>query len=179
MLVLHNVTLQVDKDDKWLWTLESSHTFSVCKVYNFLTIQPRIASSVVASSLWHKDVPLKVVLFAWRLFWDRLPTKDNLLRRGVIDHDSRECVAGCGSVESSYHFSYIVIFLGLSGILFIDGWAFLRPSLFMCQIILINSVITVVLQSCDVQFYKLFSLLLFGKFGKWEVTGYSKTKNVH
>jgi hypothetical protein len=42
-------------------------------------------------------------LFAWRLFRDRLPTKDNLLRRGIIDHDSRVCVAGCGSVESSYH----------------------------------------------------------------------------
>jgi len=60
---------------------------------------------VVASSLWYKDVPLKVVLFAWRLFRDRLPTKDNLLRRGVIliDHNSRECVARCGSNESSDH----------------------------------------------------------------------------
>jgi len=48
-------------------------------------------------------VPLKVVLFAWRLFRDRLPTKDNLLRRGVINHDSRTCVAGCDIVESSSH----------------------------------------------------------------------------
>jgi len=44
-----------------------------------------------------------VVLFAWRLFRDRLPTKDNLLRRGVIDHDSRMCVAGCDLVELSSH----------------------------------------------------------------------------
>ena len=48
-------------------------------------------------------MPLKVVLFAWRLFRDRLPTKDNLLRRGVINHASQTCVAGCDLVESSSH----------------------------------------------------------------------------
>jgi hypothetical protein len=35
MLLLHNVILQDDKDDMWLWTLESSKTFSVCSAYNF------------------------------------------------------------------------------------------------------------------------------------------------
>jgi len=102
-LLLQNVTLQVDKDDRWLWSLESSHAFSVRSAYNFLTFQPHITSTVVVSSLWHKDVPLKVVLFAWRLFQDRLPTKDNLLRRGVIDDNSRMCVGGCGSMETSSH----------------------------------------------------------------------------
>lgn len=103
MLLLHNVTLQVNKDDRWLWTFETSHAFSVRSVYNFLTVQPPIATSVVVSSLWHMDVLLKVVLFTWRLFWDRLPTKDNLFRRGVIDYNFMECVVGCGSVESSAH----------------------------------------------------------------------------
>jgi len=68
-----------------------------------LTIQPQVESPVEFSSIWHKDVPLKVVVFAWRLFRDRLPTKDNLLRRGVITHDCRMCVAGCDCVESSSH----------------------------------------------------------------------------
>jgi len=83
--------------------LETSRAFSVRSVYDFLTVQPHIALPVVVLSLWHKDVPLKVVLFAWGLFRDSLPTKDNLLRRGVIDNESRECVAGCGLVESSDH----------------------------------------------------------------------------
>jgi len=47
--------------------------------------------------------PLKVVLFAWQLFRDRLPTKDNLHHRGVLDRDSRFCVSGCALVESSHH----------------------------------------------------------------------------
>jgi len=33
---------------------------------------------------WHKDVLLNLSLFAWRLFRNRLPTKDNLSRRHNI-----------------------------------------------------------------------------------------------
>jgi len=74
--------------------------FSVRSAYNWLTVQLSIASSVAASSIWNKDVPLKVSVFAWWLFRDRLPTKDNLLSRRVIPLDSRLCVAGCGRIDS-------------------------------------------------------------------------------
>jgi len=36
-------------------------------------------------------------------FSGRLPTKDNFFHRGVIDHNSSVCMAGCDSVESSAH----------------------------------------------------------------------------
>ena len=103
ILLLANVTLQVTREDTWLWTLETSNAFSVRSLYNFLTLQPPAEPPVDASSIWHKDVPLKVVVFAWRLLRDRLHTKDNLLRRGIIHFDSRLCVAGYGIVETSYH----------------------------------------------------------------------------
>jgi len=83
--------------------LDNSNVLSVRSLYNFLTLQPHVELPIDAFSIWHKDVPLKVVVFAWRLFRDRLPTKDNLLRRGVINFDSRLCVAGCDTVETSYH----------------------------------------------------------------------------
>jgi len=51
ILLLHNVTLQVNKDDKWLWTLETSKTFSVYSVYKFLTAQLPTATLVPVSSL--------------------------------------------------------------------------------------------------------------------------------
>jgi len=81
ILLLHGVTLQVDRIDRWLWSLETSHVYSVRSAYNLLTFQPSTVSRVAVSPLWNKDIPLKVVLFAWRLFRDKLPIKDNLLRR--------------------------------------------------------------------------------------------------
>jgi len=120
MLLLHTIRLQVDRDDRWRWTLESSNVFSVRSAYNFLSANPPLTLSVPIASLWHKDVPLKVVLFAWRLFQDRLPTKDNLHWRGVLDRESMLCVARLNLLSTC---SYIVIYLGLFGISYIGGLA--------------------------------------------------------
>lgn len=51
----------------------------------------------------HKYVHLKVSVFALRLFRNRLPTKDNLFRRGIIPPGSRSCVGGCGDLETVNH----------------------------------------------------------------------------
>jgi len=37
------------------------------------------------------------------LFLNRLPTKTNLFRRGIVQHDAQMCVSGCGLVESDAH----------------------------------------------------------------------------
>jgi len=58
---------------------------------------------VPAPLLWRKDIPLKVSVFAWRIFHNRLPTKENLFRRGIFQHDAQMCVTGCGLVESYVH----------------------------------------------------------------------------
>ena len=53
--------------------------------------------------MWRKEVPLKVFVFAWCLLRDRLPTKDNLFRRNIIQDDARGCVARCNFNESADH----------------------------------------------------------------------------
>ena len=111
-LLLQNVTLQVDKEDKWLWKLESSNDFTVQSAYKVMVHRHHSTSTVSLKVLWHNDVPLKVVLFAWRLIRDRLPTKDNLFRRGVIASDARLCVGGCGSLETSPHLFLHCYFFG-------------------------------------------------------------------
>lgn len=102
-LLLHNVSLQVDRVDKWLWRLETSSVYSVRSAYKLLSASTHVDQVVPASSLWHKNVPLKVVIFAWRLFRDRLPTKDNLFRRHVITFDAQNCAGECGEMETSSH----------------------------------------------------------------------------
>ena len=96
-----------------------------------MTQHQHIGTTVSTKVLWRKDVPLKVVLFAWRLFCDRLPTKDNLYSRGVIAVDDRLCVGGCGSLESSTH-----LFLHCN--IFSDVWHLIHCWLGVCSVLPYN-----------------------------------------
>jgi hypothetical protein len=49
--------------------------------------------------IWHRQVSLKVSIFAWRLLRDRLPTKIKMVARGIITPASVLCVSGYGGVE--------------------------------------------------------------------------------
>jgi hypothetical protein len=53
--------------------------------------------------IWHSQVPLKVSIFAWRLLRDRLPTKENMVTRGILSPAADLCVSGCGEMESAHH----------------------------------------------------------------------------
>jgi len=87
-LFLQNVSLQVARIDRRLWRLETSSVYTVQSAYNFLNAHVTTDLAVPVSSLWLKDVSLKVTLFVWRLFRNRLPTKDNLFCRQIIDMDA-------------------------------------------------------------------------------------------
>ncbi|XP_024636563.1 uncharacterized protein [Medicago truncatula] len=56
-----------------------------------------------AELVWHKQVPLKISVFALRFLQDRLLTKTNLIARRVLSNDMSLCVAGCGHPETAQH----------------------------------------------------------------------------
>jgi len=76
----------------------SERGYSVCDVYDLLTSQENPQLHHNLDFIWHKKVPLKVSIFAWRRLRDRLLTKSNLAIRGIINIEARMCVAGCGHV---------------------------------------------------------------------------------
>ncbi|PNY13834.1 cysteine-rich receptor-like protein kinase [Trifolium pratense] len=88
-VVLENLFLQVD-------VLE-------CCVYHLLTHLVPIMMTAHKDVIWNKVAPLKVSLFAWRLLNNRLPSKDNLTRRGMHLEDSALCLGGCGVAETIDH----------------------------------------------------------------------------
>jgi len=63
-LLLQNISLQVDRFDKRVWRLETSSNYTVRSAYNLLSATTHVDHVVLVSSLWHKNFPLKVVVFA-------------------------------------------------------------------------------------------------------------------
>jgi len=101
--LLFDVSLYTNVSDRWVWLPDPSNGYTVRGAYNLLTSQAPSDMVSVVDLVWHHQVHLKVSVFAWSLINDRLPTKSNLLARGILAHDMSVCVAGCGDYESAQH----------------------------------------------------------------------------
>ncbi|XP_024632796.1 uncharacterized protein [Medicago truncatula] len=101
--LLFDVSLHVDVTDQWLWLPDPLEGYSVRGAYHVLTSKDLPLVDSTAEMIWHRQVPLKVSVFAWRLLRDRFPTKFNLVNRSVISSEAAVCVSGCGSIESAQH----------------------------------------------------------------------------
>ncbi|XP_058732655.1 uncharacterized protein LOC131604212 [Vicia villosa] len=81
--------------DEFEWCANISGIFSVASVSAMVSNlkscawQPQIVS--VMKILWNMLIPLKIQIFAWRLFTSRLPTKDLSLLRGVVNISNPFC----------------------------------------------------------------------------------------
>ncbi|GAU50918.1 hypothetical protein TSUD_191340 [Trifolium subterraneum] len=87
--------------DSWSWQPDSVDGYTVCGAYQLLTGQDMAPLDDAAGLIWHTQVPLKVFILAWRLLRDRLPTKANLISRGILPVEDHLCVFACGAVESA------------------------------------------------------------------------------
>lgn len=96
---LFTCVLQVETFDRWVWKLHVSQCYMVKSGYSYLTATNNNLNEEFDSFLWLKAVPLKVNIFIWHLFLNRLSTKDNLFRRGVIDATQLPCATLCGEPE--------------------------------------------------------------------------------
>jgi len=92
--LLTNIILQSSISDMGLWYLHASQSYNVTSAYYYLTLTLNVGEADHPKSIWNKEVPLKVSLFAWRLFRNRLPTMDNLSRRHILQHIWRSTLCG-------------------------------------------------------------------------------------
>ncbi|KAK2441001.1 hypothetical protein QL285_012349 [Trifolium repens] len=117
--LLLTFSLQDQLSDRWQWQPDPDSGYTVRGAYHLLTSQVPAPMEGADSLIWHPQVPLKVSIFAWRLLRDRLPTKTNLVSRGVISTAVHLCVSGCGEAKSAHH---LFISCGTFGAL----WALVR-----------------------------------------------------
>lgn len=102
-LLLANVVLQVNSTDHWRWSRDLVGSYTVQSAYDLRTSDGSNMVTEVSDLIWHRQVPLKVSILAWRLLRNRLPTKANLVTCGMISHDAQLRVARCGEVETTQH----------------------------------------------------------------------------
>ncbi|XP_058734049.1 uncharacterized protein LOC131605745 [Vicia villosa] len=95
--------------DTVVWNGNVEREFSVASCYeqyekSFIPYGPQVKHAEVFDLLWVMDAPFKIKAFGWRLFHNRLPTKDLLENRGMsLPSEDLKCIF-CGiSKENRDH----------------------------------------------------------------------------
>ncbi|GJY49029.1 RNA-directed DNA polymerase, eukaryota [Tanacetum coccineum] len=96
--IVDSVSLSSSRD-RWICTASADGSFRVKDIRNL--IDDMFLPSGLVPTKWVKFVPIKVNIFVWRARLDALPTKVNLVRRGV-EMDSTDC-PNCGISEEGNH----------------------------------------------------------------------------
>nr|GEX95347.1 RNA-directed DNA polymerase, eukaryota [Tanacetum cinerariifolium] len=76
-----SVALSASKD-RWICYLNGDGVLCVEEVCTIL--DDIFLPSVADATRWVKYIPIKINVFAWRARLDHLPTRSNLVRRGVV-----------------------------------------------------------------------------------------------
>lgn len=80
--------------DKWERKLDPSGVYTVRSAYKVLLTRQSGVPNVSLNRFWNKIGPLKITSFALKLAQDRIPSKENLYRRGIWQSSMIKCV-GC------------------------------------------------------------------------------------
>jgi hypothetical protein len=100
---VQGVRCKEDEEDKWDW---SRNGYSVKEAYSSIIEGYVAEDSSELADVWNDLIPLKVSVLVWRLMQNRIPTKDNLVKRGVLTESQKLCSFGCGKEENASHVFY-------------------------------------------------------------------------
>jgi hypothetical protein len=98
-----------DQVDRWLWMGDDLYGFSENSAYLSLVIESNpflVCDPVmkfVLNYLWKCGAPSKVSAFSWQLLLDRIQTKDNLVKRCIIDAQQGQCDRCMLGPETALH----------------------------------------------------------------------------
>lgn len=114
-----------EDQDCWVWKDEESKVFSVRAVRNSMRSKETVQCDAIFQ--WNKILPVKVNIFGWRLWLNKLPSKVALMLRG-INIDSVECPF-CGEYEETM--DHLLTGCKASKELWnaIEGWCKISPML--------------------------------------------------
>ncbi|GKD14249.1 RNA-directed DNA polymerase, eukaryota, partial [Tanacetum coccineum] len=95
-------TLLSNMEDRWVWDLNGEGVFRVKDVR--ILLDECLLPKAPTATRWVKYVPIKINVFAWKVFLDRLPTRSNLQHRGVLVSDLLCPLCSSAQEDSSHLF---------------------------------------------------------------------------
>ncbi|GKV18280.1 hypothetical protein SLEP1_g28685 [Rubroshorea leprosula] len=102
--MINGFKLRIDREDSWKSVHSSDGCYSMKAAYEFLTPNSSFFEEKWAKVIWNRYVPSKVSVFGWRMFLNRLTTKENLCKRGIVlSGDDAGCVFCHEGVEQLHH----------------------------------------------------------------------------
>ena len=107
--VLHRVVMHEEAKDFISWNGDPKGFFSVRSAYDLLANQGIRPSYDVFRLLWKTKAFPKALVITWRILLDRIPTRQNLVVRGIMVN-SPLCVLCNQSVETTQHLFLDCIF---------------------------------------------------------------------
>ncbi|KAH1205060.1 hypothetical protein GmHk_16G045861 [Glycine max] len=100
---IHQIRLINNLHDTWIWRAESTGVLTSKSGYQVIKADRDDEGQYLGfKTLWEIKLPPKALSFGWRLLWDRLPTKDNLIKR-QIQVDNNLCPFCHSQPETASH----------------------------------------------------------------------------
>ncbi|XP_058783462.1 uncharacterized protein LOC131658147 [Vicia villosa] len=99
---IQRVSLRVDTKDSWRW---HKSVYTTKDAYSLIMegLVTHVGDDKELVAVWSKLIPPKVSVLAWRVWQNRIPTRDNLVKRGILVDSQNSCPFGSGEEESVAH----------------------------------------------------------------------------
>jgi hypothetical protein len=110
LLAIINLFRPSEDEDEWRWKAEEEGVFTVKSTYGLMStkllMRRDLGEDQIFSfkAIWKSPAPSKVAGLAWLVLLDRVPTRENLFRRKIIQGEEDQCCVFCGEhTESVQH----------------------------------------------------------------------------
>jgi hypothetical protein len=108
--LINTAALSIEEEDRWVWLPEGEAVFSVKSTYRIVAAFSAIDCAVaqcfmpIFTAIWKCPAPSKVSGFVWQLLHGRIPTRNNLMTRRILDATGDVSCALCGEeMETELH----------------------------------------------------------------------------